>query len=143
MTAAHPAGGLADLPCAQAPGLHVLVVDDSPDARESMALLLRLWGHEVRTAPDGPAALTLARTEVPDVVLWDIAMPGMSGYEVARRLQSGGMAKTPFVIALSGYTPAADPRPAAEAGIDLYLLKPVYPPALDGILKRVQRVVQG
>src|SRR5438477_916109 len=68
-------------------GLRVLVVDDYPDNTESMAMLLRLFGHEVATALGGSAALQAARASQPDVVLLDISMPGMTGYEVAKQLR--------------------------------------------------------
>src|SRR5690242_20401824 len=68
-------------------GTRVLVVNDSADNVESMALVLRLYGHEVYTALGGPAALETARAKRPDVVLLDISMPGMNGYEVARKLR--------------------------------------------------------
>src|SRR3954454_1059540 len=67
--------------------LRVLVVDDYPDTRQSLRLLLRSWGHTVREAPNGTQALREAETFQPEVVVLDIAMPGLSGYEVARQLQ--------------------------------------------------------
>ena len=69
-------------------GHRLLVVDDNQDAAVSLAMLLRLQGHEVRVAHDGPAALEMAKAYPPDVVFLDIGMPGMDGYEVARRLRS-------------------------------------------------------
>src|SRR5262249_42358394 len=76
------AGAGRDGPSGRQGRLRVLVVDDNVDAAESLALMLRLWGHEVRTVHDGPAALQAAAAQRPDVVLLDIGMPGMDGYEV-------------------------------------------------------------
>lgn len=86
-----------------APSLRILVVEDSVDSAEMLALLLQLRGHEVRTAGDGPAALDAARAFRPHVVLCDIGLPGMSGYEVAERLRGqADFTRTPL-IAISGY----------------------------------------
>jgi len=70
--------------------LRVLIVDDNTDAAESLAMLLRLWGHVVYVAHDGLAALAMARTYLPEVVLLDLGPPGMDGYEVARQLRAAG-----------------------------------------------------
>jgi two-component system OmpR family response regulator len=126
-------------PEAGAKGLHVLVVDDDPDCARSLALLLEQFGHGATVAPDGPAALAEARARPPDVVLLDIALPGMDGYELSRRLHEGEGQKPPFVIALSGYPDDAGRR--AEAGIDLHLLKPADPAELAALLERLRRVV--
>src|SRR5258708_5672540 len=67
-------------------GLHILIAEDYPDCAESTAMVLRLFGHNVTIAVDGPTALEMARTDKPDVVLLDLSLPGMSGYEVARQL---------------------------------------------------------
>jgi CheY-like chemotaxis protein len=101
----------------------ILVVDDSQDSAESLALLLELHGHEVRTAFAGPAALETASAFCPDVVLLDIGLPGMDGYEVARRLRAehGGCR----LIALTGYGRDDDRRRSREAGFDHHLVKPV------------------
>src|SRR4051794_41672270 len=95
----------------------VLVVDDCPDNAESMAILLRLLGHEVATAAGGQAALRTARAWRPDAVLLDISMPGMSGYEVARQLRS--MFKNNIaLIAITANGFEEDRRRALEAGFD-------------------------
>src|SRR5688572_7903558 len=83
-------------------GLHVLVVEDHADSAANMAMLLRLEGHEVWIAADGPAALCAAQAQPPDVVLLDIDLPGMDGYEVARLLRERPAEKAPFVIAVTG-----------------------------------------
>jgi CheY-like chemotaxis protein len=112
----------------------ILVVDDNGDAADSLAVLLRLMGNEVRTAPDGPAALEAARAYRPDVVLLDLGLPGMSGYEVCRRLRGGQFANGPLVVALTGYGQDEDRRRTREAGFDRHLVKPVNPDELQEVL---------
>src|ERR1700675_3513501 len=86
--------------------LRVLVVEDNIDAADSLSLLLRLYGHEVRVARTGPTALEMASASRPDVVLLDIGLPGMDGYQVARRLREKPEFKNVMVCALTGYTPS-------------------------------------
>jgi two-component system CheB/CheR fusion protein len=108
------------------PSTHrILVVDDNRDAVESLAMLLRLDGHEVRVAHDGPRALEAAAAFAPQVVLLDIGMPGMSGYEVARRLRADGGPACPLLVAMTGYGQDEDRRRSREAGFDHHLVKPV------------------
>jgi CheY-like chemotaxis protein len=102
----------------------VLVVDDSPDAVESLSMILRVWGHEVHTAADGPTALHEAEALRPEVVLLDIGLPGMDGYEVARRLREQVRLIDTLLIALTGYGQDEDRRRVAEAGFDTHLVKP-------------------
>jgi two-component system OmpR family response regulator len=125
------------------PGLRVLVVEDYPDAATSTALLLKLFGHEVDVAGDGPTALRAAAAFPPDVVLLDIGLPGMDGYEVARRLGGQPMARRPFFIAISGHRQPADRRREVEAGIDMHLLKPVDPDQLRLLLQRFLHILRG
>jgi CheY-like chemotaxis protein len=102
----------------------VLVVDDSADTADSLALLLRMEGHEVRVAYEGAAALEAAQTFCPEVVLSDIGLPGMTGYELAPRLrQLPGLADI-LLVALTGYAQEEDRRRAEAAGFDAYLVKP-------------------
>lgn len=101
----------------------ILVVDDNQDSAESLALLLEIYGHEVRTAFAGPAALETASTFRPDVVLLDIGLPGMDGYEVARRLRAEH--DRCRLIALTGYGRDDDRERSREAGFDHHLVKPV------------------
>jgi CheY-like chemotaxis protein len=132
-------------PSWEAPGavpLRVLVVEDDADTAASCKLLLQLKGLEVRTAPDGPSALLAAQTAKPDVVLLDIGIPGMDGYEVARRLTTDHNGKPPFLIAVTGYGQPEDRRKSEEAEIDLHLLKPADPVRLAGLLERFQKVVR-
>src|SRR5262245_55149035 len=85
------------------PGLHVLVVDDDRDNAETMAMLIRIWGHDVRVAHDGADALSVAETEHPDAIFLDIAMPGMSGLELMSRLREHRGEVLPLLVAVSGY----------------------------------------
>jgi CheY-like chemotaxis protein len=111
-------------------GQRILVVDDNQDAAETLAILLRTQGHEIHLAYDGVAALELARRLQPDVVLLDIGLPKMDGYEVARRLRQRPGLKQPLVIALTGYGQEEDRRRSREAGCDYHLIKPVDPDRL-------------
>jgi CheY-like chemotaxis protein len=123
-------------------GLRVLIVEDVADASAVLALLLRMEGHDVRVAPDGPAALALAEAISPDVVLLDIRLPGLDGWEVARRLRRRS-GKPPFLVALTGYGGECDRRRSEAAGIDLHLVKPADPELLLWLLRRFQRTVRG
>jgi len=104
--------------------LRVLVVDDNLDSVETMSMLLRTWGHDVRTAAEGTEALSTAADFAPDVVLLDIGLPGMTGYDVARRLRPRNAAR-PLLVALTGYGQPGDRARSQEAGFDLHFVKPV------------------
>jgi CheY-like chemotaxis protein len=114
----------------------VLVVDDNADAAESLAVLLRLEGHEVCTAHDGAAALEAARGFRPEVVVLDIGLPRMDGYQVARRLRAEVGLTEALVVALTGYGQEEDRRRAEQAGFDAHLVKPADPVVLQGLLAR-------
>jgi CheY-like chemotaxis protein len=114
--------------------LRVLVVDDWPDTAESMAVLLRLWGHDVRIAHDGPAALAVAAVYRPDVVLLDVGLPGMDGYQVARQMRNDPRLREAFLVSLTGYGQDSDLGRSREAGCDRHLLKPVDPEVLERLL---------
>ncbi len=112
-------------PAADARRIHrILVVDDNVDAAESLAMLLRLDGHDVTIAHDGVRALEAAESAQPGVVLLDIGLPGMDGYEVCRRLRAAGHTRT-RVIALTGYGQDKDKQLAMDAGFDEHTVKPV------------------
>jgi PAS domain S-box-containing protein len=115
------------------PGRRVLVVDDNRDSAESIALLAEIWGHEVRTAHDGPSALEAAASSPPEVVLLDIGLPGMDGYEVARRFREQ-RGEGVVLIAMTGYGMEEDRRRSRDAGFDHHLVKPVDPEALRAFL---------
>jgi CheY-like chemotaxis protein len=111
----------------------VLVVDDDVDGAASLALLLRQMGHEVSVAHDGAAALNAAARVRPDIVILDIAMPGMSSYEVAARLRQR-LGAAVLIVALSGFGRDEDRAKALESGFDQHLLKPVDPTFLKSLL---------
>ncbi len=120
--------------------LRVLLVEDHADTAVSTVELLRLFGHEATVATDGPAALTASPTFDPDVVLLDLALPRMDGYEVARRLRALTGNGRPFLIAMTGYGGGEEQQRCAEAGINLYLLKPVDPGQLEAILAQQRQL---
>jgi signal transduction histidine kinase len=113
----------------------IIVVDDNTDAAESLAVLLRLEGHEVAVAHNGTDALALATRSTPTVVLLDIGLPGMDGYEVCRRLRDEGLASA-RIIAMTGYGQERDRRRSAEAGFDAHTVKPV---AIDDLMTLLHR----
>jgi two-component system, chemotaxis family, CheB/CheR fusion protein len=115
----------------------ILVLDDNLDQAGSLSLLLTLWGHDVRTTHDGPAALAEAAAFRPEVVILDIGLPGMDGHEVARRLRRDPAFRETVLIALSGYGTDEDRRQSQEAGIDTHLVKPVEPGALRALLSEL------
>jgi signal transduction histidine kinase/integral membrane sensor domain MASE1/ActR/RegA family two-component response regulator len=129
-----PPPGKSGGPGGPAPARRVLVVDDNADAADSLAQLLRLAGHEVRVAYDGPAALEAARTYRPDAVLLDIGLPGMSGYEVAKLLRTQPGPRPTLLVAVTGYGRQEDRRRSREAGFDVHLTKPVDPHELERVL---------
>ena len=114
--------------------LRILVVDDNVDAAESLAMLLRLWGHEVAIAHDGPAALKVAESAPPTIALLDIGLPGMDGYELARNLREQGGLEHTVLVALTGWGQQEDRRRSASAGFDHHLVKPVDLSALRDVL---------
>jgi CheY-like chemotaxis protein len=116
--------------------LRVLVVEDDPDSAQTLALLLKLWGYEVAVANDGPDALDAASTFQPDVVFLDLALPGMDGYQVARRLRLLQGTAGALVAAITGYGHEADVRRCKAAGIDFHFLKPVEPALLREFLAK-------
>jgi PAS domain S-box-containing protein len=119
------------------PVYRVLVVDDNHDTALSCAMLLKKMGHEVRTAHDGQTAIEVAKSYHPQVLLLDIGLPGMNGYEVARTLRDDGF-KDELMIAVSGYGQPDDRRRSKEAGFDDHLVKPVDQAALRGALRRAR-----
>src|SRR5262245_45596682 len=117
--------------------VRVLVVNDSPDNVESMALLLRLYGHEVEGALGGPAALRAAQAQQPDAVLLDISMPGMDGYQVARQLRAMFRDKPVLLVALTAHGFEEDRRRCQEAGFDRHLVKPADPLEVENLLREL------
>jgi CheY-like chemotaxis protein len=119
--------------------LSVLVVDDDRDTADSLTTLLYLTGYRARAAYSGIEAQRMAAEEWPDVVILDLMMPGVDGFELAQRLHPPFPARRPLLIAVTGY-PSGRKR-AEEVGIDLYLLKPVRLEVLAGVLDRFWRVI--
>ncbi len=115
-------------------GRRILVVDDNRDSADSLAALLRLTGHEVRTAYDGLEALEAAATFRPDVVLLDIGLPKLSGYQVARKLREEPWGKNMVLVAVTGWGQDDDRRKSTAAGFDDHLVKPVEHAALMKLL---------
>jgi CheY-like chemotaxis protein len=120
----------------------ILIVEDNDDAREALRMLLELDGHVIEAAAEGVQALEIVRAKDPDVALVDIGLPGIDGYEVARRARAVD-AKRPFLIALTGYGQPEDRRRAAEAGFDSMLVKPVDPSALSDLLATLEIPARG
>jgi two-component system CheB/CheR fusion protein len=122
--------------------LRILVVDDNVDTAESLAALLRLAGHRVETAHDGPAALEASAAFTPEIVLLDIGLPGMDGYEVAYQLRRQMPSPRTLLVALTGYGRSEDRQHAQEAGFDHHLTKPVTPEALTELIDRFTAPVE-
>jgi signal transduction histidine kinase len=118
-------------------GHRILLADDNRDALDSLATLLQCDGHEVHTAADGAEALEVAAGVHPDVILLDIGMPKMDGYEVARRIRSEPWGKNAVLIALTGWGQDEDRRRSREVGFDSHLVKPLDPEALATLLARL------
>jgi signal transduction histidine kinase/CheY-like chemotaxis protein len=112
----------------------VLVVDDNVEGAESLAELLRLWGHTVEVAHDGPSGIAMAERQRPEVVLLDIGLPGLDGYEVGRRLRAGAATRDTRIIAVTGYGEQVHGGRLEEIGFDKLLVKPVHPPELQRLL---------
>ncbi len=108
----------------------ILVTDDNQDAADTVAMLLRLSGHEVETVYDGLVAVKTAESYQPDVMLLDIGLPGMNGYDVCRSIRQQPWGKTIRIVALTGWGQDEDRRNAREAGFDDHLVKPIDPHTL-------------
>jgi CheY-like chemotaxis protein len=115
----------------------VLMVEDNPDAAESLVMILELLGHHVRVVHDGIAALETARANVPDIMLVDIGLPGMDGYEVARSIRRDTVLKDIVLVALTGYGRPEDRAQALASGFDYHLVKPVDLDALGDLVARL------
>ena len=117
--------------------VRVLMVEDNPDAAESLVMLLELLGHHVRLAHDGARALEAARANIPDVMLIDIGLPGMDGYEVAAAIRNDPALRHLVLVALTGYGRPEDKNRAMAAGFDYHLIKPVDVGTLKELVGRV------
>jgi CheY-like chemotaxis protein len=112
----------------------VLVVDDNEDSAETMAMVLALSGHDARVAHDGAAALETAASFRPHVVLLDIGLPGMNGYEVAREMRGRPETSKAVLVAMTGYGQEDDRRRSSEAGFSHHLVKPIDVAALERVI---------
>jgi CheY-like chemotaxis protein len=110
----------------------ILIVAGDSDSAESQAILLRLFGHEVLSLTDGESAVEETQSFKPDLILLDIGLPRIDGYEIARRIRRTGC--TARLVAVTGYGREEDRERAIEAGFDLHLLKPVEPDALQRLM---------
>ena len=119
--------------------LRILVADDNEDAAATLAMILEILGHDVRTANDGAAAVTAAAAFRPEVVLLDIGMPKLNGYEACVRIRAEPWATAITFIALTGWGQAEDRRRSCEAGFDHHLVKPVDPAALVKLLAGIPK----
>ncbi len=134
-------GGLRDgfrAPESQAGGgapapRRIVVADDNRDSADSLGMMLSIMGYDVRTAYDGEGAVALAESFQPEIMVLDVGMPRMSGYEVARRVRGLASGEDVLLVALTGWSDDEDRRRATEAGFDRYWVKPVRPADLDGL----------
>lgn len=129
----RPAGGDDD--DAPSDGLAVLLVEDDADSRRALGELLRVWGYDVRVAEDGEAGVEAAREAPPQVAMVDIGLPGIDGYEVARRIRRHHPEPPPLLIAMTGFGQPEDRKRALDAGFDLHLVKPIRPARLADLLR--------
>ena len=115
----------------------ILVVDDNVDSAESLAMLLKITGHEVRMANDGLAAVEAAAEFLPEVILLDIGLPRLNGYEAARQIRQQSWGKSMTLIALTGWGQEEDRQRSKEAGFDSHMVKPVDHAELMGRLDKL------
>jgi CheY-like chemotaxis protein len=114
--------------------MRVLVVDDEIDTAETLAEVLATLGHQARTVPDGEHAVAAAIDFAPDVVLLDLGLPGMDGYEVARRLRAEPRTQSVRIIAVTGYGQDVDRKNTERAGFDQHVVKPIKMATLEKLL---------
>lgn len=119
----------------------MLVVDDNADTVLSFTMLLKASGHDVRAAHDGPTAVQVALDYRPDIVLLDIGLPGLNGYEVAKRIRQQPDFKNVVLVALTGYGQDSDRQNSLQAGFDHHLVKPARLAQLQKILATVSERV--
>ncbi len=121
-------------PAAAPRRFRILVVDDNHDSALSMAMMLQIMGHDTRTAHDGESALSTAETFLPEVVLLDIGLPKLNGYEVAQRIREKTWGESMYLIAVTGWGQDEDRQRSSEVGLNLHMVKPVEPAALEKLL---------
>jgi CheY-like chemotaxis protein len=134
-----PSRDAADRDSGGASTCRVLVVDDNVDAAVSLTIMLRLMGHESQTAHDGHEALEKAASFRPRLVLLDLGMPRLNGYDTARHIRQAPWGKQMVLVALTGWGQEEDRRKSREAGFDAHLVKPIDPGTLEQLLADVNR----
>src|SRR5215217_547394 len=112
----------------------ILVVDDNHDSAMSLAMMLSIMGHDTRTAHDGESAVVTAESFLPEVVLLDIGLPKLNGYEVAQRIRKQAWGQSMFLIAVTGWGQEEDRQRSSEVGLNVHMVKPVEPAALERLL---------
>jgi len=135
--ASNASSALDEPPLRSARTRRVLLADDNRDVAQSLALFLRLVGHEVALAYSGPEALSLAESVRPEILLLDIGMPGMTGYEVARQIRRCEWATHSVLIAITGWGQEEDRQQSRAAGFDYHMTKPVDPAAIQLLLHQI------
>jgi len=115
----------------------ILVVDDNDDSALSLAMMLSIMGHDTRTAHDGESAVATAESFLPEVVLLDIGLPKLNGYEVAQRIRETAWGKSMFLIAVTGWGQEEDRQRSSEVGLNVHMVKPVEPAALERLLAKL------
>ena len=117
----------------------ILVVDDNHDSALSQAMMLSIMGHETRTAHDGESAVACAESFLPEVVLLDIGLPKLNGYEVAQRIREQPWGASMFLIAVTGWGQEEDRQRSTEVGLNVHMVKPVEPARLRELLAGATR----
>jgi len=138
----QPAPSVAALADPAAPRRRILVADDNRDAADSLAFMLRIGGHDVRTAYDGQQALDLAETFRPSLALLDLGMPRVNGYDTARRLRQTEHGRDMVLVALTGWGQPDDRSRSLASGFDHHLVKPVDPSMLERLLAHPARAAE-
>jgi CheY-like chemotaxis protein len=116
----------------------ILVVDDNHDSALSLAMMLSIMGHETRTAHDGESAVVTAESFLPEVILLDIGLPKLNGYEVAQRIRESAWGQSMFLIAVTGWGQEEDRQRSSEVGLNVHMVKPVEPAALERLLAELR-----
>jgi CheY-like chemotaxis protein len=126
-------------PDQEIPPVRILLADDNPDSGESLRTLLQFRGHDVHLVHDGLAAAEAAARLQPDVIILDIGMPGLNGYDAARRIREQQGERRPVLVALTGWSQDEYRRRSAQAGFDAHVVKPVTDTVLLQVISQVQR----
>lgn len=124
-------------------GFRILVVDDNHDSALSLAMMLSIMGHETRTAHDGESAVDTAESFLPEIVLLDIGLPKLNGYEVAQRIREREWGTSMFLIAVTGWGQEEDRQRSSEVGLNVHMVKPVEPAALERLFAELRRKQAG